>query len=582
MLCTTFASSIMAEDIDTSITIISPTQDQFVEQGTITVVGSYLNATSVTVSVDNTNTVTANLIGQNWNSIIETSALTIGEHTITANATGNNSDASSSVTINVIEPADKKTTDITYYSSIDAEPIEAVLYVPESISSSETTEDKIPLVVHLHGGGGFGELDDTLVSELENRNWIGISPDGRHWGLAKQGCFPGAPSWAYVDSNDPNVGPGEQDILDAIIWAQENYNIDADRIYLTGFSMGGRGTYSIGLKNPDKFAAIAPMSGPMDMFDGYATRPEPAACKEGITGGIPGDSPLVDTMYRITSGRFLIENAYNLPIFIGHGLADPIALNIQDTPNALLQGWHITVDNTWADCSGAPSLGLCFGHTPTLTELAEEYPNAYQWGYHFAANVAHAQDASLLIGNSIDSGSVGTIDPNNPQHILGVMDFFAQHEREASPKSVFFKTYTDTHKKNHWIELTSSTPWTDTPAAIEAEKTTILNAINVNASRAANIGIDLDAAKLQAHLPITINLNKLENDVLDPALRMNEEEILNPSLTLTSSNISFNDDVTVMVQGKFLAEDQITISEEEIHINNIEVHSNTMIGIRIK
>jgi len=39
------------------------------------------------------------------------------------------------------------------------------------------------------------------------------------------------------------------------------YKIDRDRVYLTGHSMGGRGTWYFAFRDPDRFAAIAPMSG---------------------------------------------------------------------------------------------------------------------------------------------------------------------------------------------------------------------------------------------------------------------------------------------------------------------------------
>ena len=39
------------------------------------------------------------------------------------------------------------------------------------------------------------------------------------------------------------------------------YQIDKSRIYLTGLSMGGYGTWGLGIKFPEKFAAIAPICG---------------------------------------------------------------------------------------------------------------------------------------------------------------------------------------------------------------------------------------------------------------------------------------------------------------------------------
>jgi predicted peptidase len=40
--------------------------------------------------------------------------------------------------------------------------------------------------------------------------------------------------------------------------------IDPDRVYLTGLSMGGFGSYDLGIRRPDWFAAIAPVCGAAD------------------------------------------------------------------------------------------------------------------------------------------------------------------------------------------------------------------------------------------------------------------------------------------------------------------------------
>jgi len=47
-------------------------------------------------------------------------------------------------------------------------------------------------------------------------------------------------------------------LLDEII---VNYQVDRDRIYLTGLSMGGYGTWTLAAAYPEKFAAIAPICG---------------------------------------------------------------------------------------------------------------------------------------------------------------------------------------------------------------------------------------------------------------------------------------------------------------------------------
>ena len=45
------------------------------------------------------------------------------------------------------------------------------------------------------------------------------------------------------------------------------HKVDPRRVYLTGLSMGGFGTWSVGLKNPGRFAAIAPICGGGQRFD---------------------------------------------------------------------------------------------------------------------------------------------------------------------------------------------------------------------------------------------------------------------------------------------------------------------------
>lgn len=47
-------------------------------------------------------------------------------------------------------------------------------------------------------------------------------------------------------------------ILDEVT---SRYSVDVAKIYLTGHSMGGRGTWYLASKHPERFAAIAPMSG---------------------------------------------------------------------------------------------------------------------------------------------------------------------------------------------------------------------------------------------------------------------------------------------------------------------------------
>jgi predicted peptidase len=51
-----------------------------------------------------------------------------------------------------------------------------------------------------------------------------------------------------------------RDFLDALIL---RHRVDPDRVYLTGLSMGGNGAWELAVDYPDRFAALAPVCGPM-------------------------------------------------------------------------------------------------------------------------------------------------------------------------------------------------------------------------------------------------------------------------------------------------------------------------------
>ncbi|MFN0056413.1 MAG: prolyl oligopeptidase family serine peptidase, partial [Planctomycetales bacterium] len=57
---------------------------------------------------------------------------------------------------------------------------------------------------------------------------------------------------------------GETDVDEAIEAVCRDYRIDRDRIVLRGSSLGGVGTWQLGLKRPDRYVALGPAAGPVD------------------------------------------------------------------------------------------------------------------------------------------------------------------------------------------------------------------------------------------------------------------------------------------------------------------------------
>ncbi|MBN2279129.1 MAG: prolyl oligopeptidase family serine peptidase [Candidatus Marinimicrobia bacterium] len=74
--------------------------------------------------------------------------------------------------------------------------------------------------------------------------------------------------WAYIVS-PTNRRPygydwedwGRIDAIEVLAEAKKNYKIDDEKIYLTGHSMGGHGTWYLGVTYPDKWATIGPSAG---------------------------------------------------------------------------------------------------------------------------------------------------------------------------------------------------------------------------------------------------------------------------------------------------------------------------------
>jgi predicted peptidase len=107
-----------------------------------------------------------------------------------------------------------------------------------------------PAILFLHGAGERGE-DGILPTQAGIGPIIAQDP-ARFPAIV---IFPQAKrSWA-ADSDDIKAA------LTALDEVSNRYKVDPKRIYLTGLSMGGAGSWGLAAKMPDKFAAVAPVCG---------------------------------------------------------------------------------------------------------------------------------------------------------------------------------------------------------------------------------------------------------------------------------------------------------------------------------
>jgi predicted peptidase len=142
-----------------------------------------------------------------------------------------------------------------------------LLYLPARYDS----QARWPLILFLHGMGERG-------SDLEL-----VKKHGPPKLIAQGRQFP----FIIVSPQCPDGQSWSAEVLGAMIDRVESEcKVDPDRIYLTGLSMGGFGTWDLACADPDRFAAIAPICG----------------------GGDPK----------------LAKRIRNLPTWVFHGDADPV------------------------------------------------------------------------------------------------------------------------------------------------------------------------------------------------------------------------------------------------------------------
>ncbi len=175
----------------------------------------------------------------------------------------------------------------TFVSDIDG----SVQYF--AVNPSTSTDPNQALFLSLHGASveALGQAD-------------AYSP--KSWGylVAATNRRPYGFDWEEV---------GRLDALEVLGIAKKDLKTDPTKTYLTGHSMGGHGTWSVGVHYPDKFAAIAPSAGWIS-FVSYA-------------GGAAYDStnPIQAMLQRAAADSDTLAMKYNYAhqgVFVLHGDAD--------------------------------------------------------------------------------------------------------------------------------------------------------------------------------------------------------------------------------------------------------------------
>ena len=151
--------------------------------------------------------------------------------------------------------------------------------------------ERFPLVLFLHGAGERG--DDNLAQLQYLPAWL-AQPRARE----AFPCYVLAPQcrrermWTDVDwsarESTPQRAAPTTDLTAAIAALEATLTeepVDADRVLLTGLSMGGYGTWDLAARMPDRFAAILPICGGGDEATAARIASLPVWCFHGDSDG---------------------------------------------------------------------------------------------------------------------------------------------------------------------------------------------------------------------------------------------------------------------------------------------------------
>ncbi len=140
--------------------------------------------------------------------------------------------------------------------------------------TNRLTDSPLPLIIQLHGAGERGEgRDDLSLVDINGFSKL-VKNDESHECMI---VMPQCPSDSFWAAKVESIVAFAEQII-------KTYNIDESRVYLTGLSMGGFGTWFTALARPDLFAAIAPVCG---------------------------------------GGMSWLAGVLNMPIWVFHGVVDP-------------------------------------------------------------------------------------------------------------------------------------------------------------------------------------------------------------------------------------------------------------------
>ena len=215
----------------------------------------------------------------------------------------------------------------SYRSEVDGSLQSYSLAVPRDYKGDKP----FPLIVCLHGHAWYAPFQGHPVHVDDGV--IQVAPQGR-------------------GSQDYMLA-AEGDVLTVIDDVVRDYKIDPDRIILEGHSMGGTGSWTVGVHHPDRFAALAPVCGNADRhaWDAWSIP------RKNLRPVPPRFQALRNQLLDATDPITYAGNLLNLGAFAGHGAEDDV----------------VPVENSRNMAAALQKLGCPVDY--------KEFPGVRHWGF---------------------------------------------------------------------------------------------------------------------------------------------------------------------------------------------------------
>jgi len=230
-----------------------------------------------------------------------------------------------------------------------------------------------PLLVSLHGHGWYAPFQGHPART--NNGLLTVAPHGR-----------GSQDYMLL---------AEDDVLAVIDDVVRDYWVDLDRVYVEGSSMGGTGSWQLGVHHPGRFAAIAPICGNADRRAWDAWKPKRRRVRYEMP---PRFAELRNWLLDSVEPVACAGNLLNLPALAAHGAVDDV----------------VPVANSRNMADAAQKLGCPVEY--------QEFPAVRHWGF-----------------------------PN--EFFTKRWDWMMAQKRNPAPERVRFRTAHLRHEGAYWVRI---------------------------------------------------------------------------------------------------------------------------------